>query len=103
MQNETRPIKYLLKENSWIARIAAFKLNASSVAIVLGNTIYLHNAKQEEFIKNTRWLKHELCHVQQFEQHGFFSFIVKYLWESLKHGYQNNKYEIEARKAEMES
>ena len=97
MQNKP---SYNIKENSWIARIAALKLNASSVAIVLGNTIYLHNAKREEFLKNPQWLKHELCHIRQFEEHGFLLFIIKYLMECLRHGYYNNKYEVAARQAE---
>jgi hypothetical protein len=100
MQSNTR---YIIKENSWIARIAAMKLNAASVAIVLGHTIHLHNTKRDEFLRNEQWVKHELCHIRQFEEHGFGWFILKYLVESIQHGYYNNKYEIEAREAEHES
>ncbi len=39
-------------------------------------------------------------HVQQFKKYGFLNFIIKYLWESWKVGYYNNKFEAEARKAE---
>jgi len=85
-----------------VARIAAWKLNASSVAIVFGSTIHLWNSSKEDFLKNERWLKHELCHIRQYKQHGYVGFIVKYLWESLKKGYHNNKFEVEARKAEVE-
>lgn len=99
MQNK---LLYIIKENSWIARIAAWKLNASSVAIVLGHTIHLHNTKREEFLLNEQWVRHEICHIRQFEEHGFAMFIFKYLVESLRHGYYNNKYEIEARQAEMD-
>lgn len=80
--------------------MAARKLNVTKVAIVLGNTIHLYNTDKETFLKDERWLKHELCHVKQFREHGFFSFIAKYLWESLKKGYYNNKFEIAARAAE---
>ncbi|MGF2411709.1 DUF4157 domain-containing protein [Ferruginibacter sp.] len=89
-----------IKENSWLAKIAAKKLRSKSVAMVLGKTIHLHNSTKAEFLQNTRWVKHELCHVQQFKQHGYFGFLVKYLWESLKKGYYNNKFEVEARAAE---
>ena len=89
-----------IKENSWLAKIAAKKLGTSGVAMVLGNTIHLHNTSKEEFLQNTKWVKHELCHVQQFKQHGFFMFVIKYLYESIKVGYYNNKYEVEAREAE---
>src|SRR5688572_21611441 len=89
-----------IKENSWIAKFAAKKLHASNVAIVIGKTIHLHNATRQQFLQNEKWLKHELCHIRQFQQYGFLNFIVKYLWESYKRGYFNNKFEIEARKAE---
>ena len=35
-------------------------------------------------------------------EHGFIGFLVKYLAESVRHGYHNNKYEKEARAAEEE-
>lgn len=89
-----------IKEHSWLAKIAAAKLKSSSVAMVLGNTIYLHNATKQELLQNQRWLKHELCHVRQFQQHGLVLFIIKYLWESMKNGYYNNRFEVEARAAE---
>lgn len=100
MQKNSSDIRYRIKENSWLAKMAAWKLKANSVAFVLGSTIHLYNATKEELLQNERWLKHELCHVQQFKAHGFFSFIIKYTWESIRNGYYNNKYEVEARQAE---
>lgn len=91
---------FKIKENSWIARLAALKLRASSAAIVVGNTIHLFRTTSSEFLQNESWLKHELCHIRQFAEHGFFGFIYKYLVESLRNGYSNNKFEIEARNAE---
>jgi hypothetical protein len=91
---------FRIKENSWLAKIAAKKLRSSSVAMVLGNTIHLHNTSKEEFLQDKKWLKHELCHIEQFKKHGYIIFLIKYLWESLKKGYYNNKYEIAARAAE---
>ncbi len=92
---------FSIKENSWLAGIAAKKLQAASVAMVLGNTIHLYNTSKEEFLKNEKWVKHELCHIRQFRQHGYIGFIVKYLWESIRKGYYNNKFEVEARAAEQ--
>lgn len=89
-----------IKENSWIAKIAAKKLKTENVAIVIGKTIHLHNTSKQEFLQNKQWVKHELCHVDQFKKHGFLPFIIKYLLEGIKHGYLQNKYEIEARAAE---
>ena len=91
---------FSIKENSWLAKIAAKKLRSKSVAMVLGNTIHLYNTNKQKFLQDERWLKHELCHIQQFKQYGYCGFLVKYLWESLKKGYYNNKFEVEARQAE---
>jgi hypothetical protein len=93
-------IEFSVKENSWLAGIAAKKLGTGSVAMVLGKTIHLHNTSKKDFLQDENWLKHELCHVQQFNQHGYWGFILKYLYESIRHGYYNNKFEVEARKAE---
>ena len=91
--------EFIIKENSWLAKIAAKKLKADSVAMVLGNTIHLHNTSKTSFLNDERWLKHELCHIRQFKQYGYFNFVVRYLWESLRKGYYNNRFEVEAREA----
>ena len=91
---------FIIKENSWLAKLAAKKLGSRSVAMVLGKTIHLFNTTEAEFLQDEKWVKHELCHVKQFEAHGYFLFVVKYLWESLRKGYYNNRFEVEARKAE---
>jgi hypothetical protein len=90
----------IIRENSWLAAIAARKLRSSRVAMVLGKTIHLHNTTREEFLSNKRWLKHELCHVEQFKKFGLIGFLARYLFESILKGYHNNKYEAEARQAE---
>lgn len=94
-------IDYHIKENSWLAWVAAKKLRTNSVAMVWGKTIHLHNSSKEDFLQNKQWLKHELCHVRQFQQYGFFGFILRYLLESILYGYHDNKFEIEAREAEI--
>lgn len=91
---------YFIRENSFIARIAAWKLRSEKVAIVIGRTIHLYNTGKGEFLANDHWLRHELVHVKQFRRYGLIRFIIRYLWESLKNGYENNKYEIEARQGE---
>jgi len=97
------PAKYndlRIKERSWLAAIAAWKLGASPVAMVLGKTIHLHGTGREAFLRDEKWVKHELCHIRQFRQYGFFGFIFRYLLESVRKGYYNNRFEIEAREAE---
>ena len=95
-------MKYRIKENSLIAKIAAAKLKSGSVAIVIGSTIHLHRVSEKDFLKNEKWVKHEMCHIQQFKKFGFFKFILKYLRECARVGYYNNRFEVEARKAESE-
>ena len=91
---------YIIKENSWVAWLAAKKLKVSAAAIVIGKTIHLYHASRVDFLNNSRWLKHELCHIRQFKEHGYLLFMLKYVWESILHGYYNNKYEVEARNSE---
>lgn len=89
-----------IKENSWVAKVAAWKLGSHAVAIVIGGTIHLSNVSKEQFLSNEKWVKHELCHIHQFQQYGYLNFIIKYLLESIRTGYYKNKYEVEARQAE---
>ncbi|MGK2864711.1 MAG: DUF4157 domain-containing protein [Chitinophagaceae bacterium] len=98
----TTQIYFRVKEKSFIARFAAWKLTCDKVAIVIGKTIHLHNTRKQEFLQNRRWLLHELKHIEQFQKHGIARFIFLYLWESIRHGYTNNKYEIEARASETD-
>jgi hypothetical protein len=93
-------MKLQIKEQSWIARLAARKLKSNHVAIVIGATIHLYNVSTQQFLQNDRWVKHEVCHLKQFKKHGYLNFIAKYLWESIRNGYYHNKYEEEARRAE---
>jgi hypothetical protein len=90
-------IKVKIIENSFLARIAAFKLQSENVAMVIGNTILLYNVSKNEFLKNTDWLCHELQHVKQWYDNGKLGFLGKYIWYSIKHGYHNNPFEKDAR------
>ena len=91
---------YRIRENSILARIGAWKLGTSRMAMTIGNTIHLHNTSKQEFLEDQRWVKHELKHVEQYQRYGFIGFIWKYTIESILRGYYNNRFEIEARKAE---
>ena len=100
---QKKGLTYRIKENSFLARIAAWKLSSVKVAIVLGSSIHLHNTSREEFLSNKKWVSHEQKHIDQYKRYGFFTFIFLYLLESIKNGYRNNKYEVEAREAEKEN
>ncbi len=95
--------KVKIKENSWLARIAAYKLDSDSVAMVIGKTIYLHNSGKDEFLNNQRWVRHEVAHVKQYLELGLLPFLALYLLETLKKGYQNNRFEVDARQKEKDA
>jgi len=90
-----------IKESSFIARIAAKKLRCSQVAIVVGDTVHLHNTSKNEFLSNLPWVRHEKVHLEQFRRYGTINFVMRYLVESIRKGYRNNRFEIEARMAEI--
>lgn len=89
-----------IKENSLLALLTAKKLKVHKVAMVIGKTIHLHNTTKEDFLKDERWVKHELAHVEQYKKHGVLKFLTLYLWYSMKYGYYNNPFEVEAREKE---
>jgi len=92
-----------IKENSWLAKIAARNLNSAKVAMVIGETIHLYNSSKDEFLSNQRWVCHEVAHVKQYRELGFLKFIVLYLLESFNKGYENNRFEVEARRKERDT
>lgn len=89
-----------IKENMTIAWAASKILNVKQVAIVIKNTIYLYGTTKEEFIKNKKWLLHEQKHIEQYKREGVIRFLLKYVYYSMRYGYKNNPFEIEARIAE---
>lgn len=95
--------KVKIKENSWLARIAAKKLDSHSMAMVVGKTIYLHNSTKEDFLKNKRWVRHEVAHVKQYAELGVVRFIFFYLLETFNKGYENNRFEVDARQKEKDN
>lgn len=90
-------MEYKIVERSPFARIARMVLRSKNVAMVLGKTIHLSGVNRHSFLKDEGWVAHELCHIRQFEEHGFLRFLWLYLRESMRVGYYNNKYEVEAR------
>jgi hypothetical protein len=73
-------------------RIGGWALGRSTVdAITLRRTIFLSPAARFE----PALLLHEARHVEQFFQSR--TFPLRYLWESLRHGYDSNRFERDAR------
>ncbi|HEX8460337.1 MAG TPA: DUF4157 domain-containing protein [Segetibacter sp.] len=92
-----------IKENSWLAKIAAKRLDSKSMAMVVGKTIHLHNSSKADFLKNKRWVRHEVAHVKQYMKLGLIRFIALYLLETFNKGYENNTFEVDARHKERDS
>ena len=83
--------------NSPLARVARAVLGARQVAMVLGSTVHLSGVSRAEFLADAEWVAHEETHLRQFREHGTLPFLWKYLLESARVGYFNNRFEIEAR------
>jgi len=73
-------------------RIGGWFLGARSVAgIALRHTVWLdQNADLTPDL-----LLHELAHVRQWRSVSWFP--IRYIWESLRRGYDRNRYEVAAR------
>ena len=73
-------------------RIGGWSLGAATVSgITLWRTIWLAPGGEYE----AELLLHEIRHVQQFQASA--SFPVRYIWESLRRGYYQNTFELDAR------
>ncbi len=90
-------MKVRIKENSWIAKLAAAKLKSQQVALVIGHTIHLYNTSREAFLADPQWVCHELKHVLQYRQYGVPGFLFRYITDCARNGYYNSRFEKEAR------
>src|SRR5687768_610977 len=97
MQHKIQSAGARIVEHSPLARIARWVLKSPNVAMVLGRQIHLSGVSKEDFLKDRYWVEHELCHIQQYKDHGIIGFLRKYLVESCRHGYYANRFEAEAR------
>jgi hypothetical protein len=71
--------------------VAGWFLRGSAAAITLWRRVFLSPTALLE----AELLLHEFRHVQQFETD--VTFPLRYLWESARHGYLANRYEVDAR------
>ncbi len=94
---------FFIREGSLFAKIAAMVLHSKQMAVTLNRTIHLTGISGAEFLKNERWVRHELCHIQQIKRLGWVKFIFYYLSSSIRYGYYRNPFEVEARNAEKQS
>lgn len=87
----------IVKTDSFLAKMACRWMKSKAVAMVMGKTIHVYGVSPMDLLNNKDWLLHEMVHIRQFEENGYIRFIGLYLLESMKHGYHNNRYEMEAR------
>lgn len=81
-----------LRTGGLAPRVAGWFLGRRTVsAITLWDTVFA----APEARLDAELLLHELRHVHQFQ--GSSAFPILYLWESLRRGYQDNRYETDAR------
>ena len=74
-------------------RIAGWALGTSRAeAITLWRTVFI----EPHAPLTAELLLHELRHVHQFSERK--SFPLSYLWQSIRHGYSRNAYEVDARR-----
>lgn len=93
-------LRVTIVENSWIAKLAAKKLSVQKCAIVIGASIHLCKISKTEFLQNETLKRHEICHVYQWKRNTYIYFLFHYLYLSVRFGYYQNPYELEAREAE---
>jgi hypothetical protein len=79
-----------------VTRIAGLMggMGAPAAAVTLGRTIVV----DRDVPLSTRLLAHELEHVRQWRQVPLFP--LRYALESVRRGYWNNRFEVQARAAE---
>ncbi len=81
-----------VRQSAMLTNLASFLSGVRRVtAITIGGTVFVRPGVE----KDHKTFLHELTHVEQQRRMGL-SFYPRYWWESLKHGYSLNKYEIEA-------
>lgn len=85
--------------NSKLANfLLKFKKNATIYAITTSKDVCRYSCLKENISEQMK--RHEEVHKKQFKKYGWFKFILLYCLEYVKNGYHDNKFEIEARKAE---
>ena len=90
-----------------LARFLASPLfnGGGASAITLGHTVFLLKDDLDlDSPEGKALLVHELKHVEQMERVGLLKFLLRYLWDYIRHGYGDGiAFEREAIQAEREA
>jgi hypothetical protein len=94
---EPVPPDVVVRRASWLPALAGLLagMGGPAAAVTLGRTIVVHPSVKV----SSRLVKHELAHVQQWQEHPL-AFPVRYVLNHLRFGYTDNPFEVEARNAE---
>lgn len=71
------------------------RLHRRAIATTRRRRIYLRGSARD-FFDDPRLMLHEYCHVLRQWETGDLT-VARYLTECLRHGYWNNRFEVEAR------
>lgn len=89
------PAGVVLRQGGWIPALGGLLARAAgpAAAVTLRNTVVVHPRAR----LTRRLLAHELEHVRQWREDRWFP--LRYTWETLRSGYHDNHYEVQARAA----
>ena len=89
------PAGVTLRRGGWIPRLGGLlaRMHGPAAAVTLGRTIVVGPRAR----LTPALLAHELVHVRQWREDTLFP--LRYTLATLRHGYWNNPYEVEAREA----
>jgi hypothetical protein len=82
----------MLKVREFVCPWLFGKYRIKAKAIVLYPFVF-YRSELSKFL----FREHEMVHVDQVRRLGWFKFYISYLIEQYRVGYQNNKFEVEAR------
>ena len=85
--------------NRWVPVIGGLLsgMKQHAAAVTIGDAILVH----PDVRLTPGLLRHELAHVRQWRQRPL-TFPLRYVLEHVRHGYQQNPFEVEARAAEQQ-
>lgn len=91
------PADVTVRAGRWVPVLGGLLTGTAgpAAAVTLGRTIVVHPAAR----LSERLIRHELAHVEQWRRQPL-TFVVRYAWLHLRHGYRDNPFEVEARAAE---
>lgn len=91
------PERVALRRGGWLTALAGRMLGSSQpvTAVTIERTIVFAPKAQV----TPDLVRHELAHVRQWEANKL-TFFARYVRQHLRHGYEDNPYEVEARAAE---